>query len=155
VPLHELGNRVVELSDLLGADAERWAGQLSDIRAWEDRFALLDRLLAVRMSAGPRPSPELAWAWRTMRGAGGAVRVADLVDGAGCSHRHLASLFREQVGATPKTAPRVLRCSRAARLLALGHLAPSQVAALCGYADQSHLIREFTKIRRYDPGRSR
>jgi transcriptional regulator GlxA family with amidase domain len=87
-----------------------------------------------------------------MRGAGGAVRVADLADGAGCSHRHLVSRFREQVGATPKTAARVLRYSRAARLLALGHLAPAQVAAVCGYADQSHLTREFTRFAGTTPG---
>jgi hypothetical protein len=42
VPLHELGNR----------------------------FALLGRLLTDRIAAGPIPSPELAWAWRTMRDAG-------------------------------------------------------------------------------------
>jgi AraC-like DNA-binding protein len=152
VPMHELGNRVVELSDLLGADAERWAGRLAGTRVWEDRFTLLDRLLADRMAAGPRPSPELAWAWRTMRCRGGAVRVADLADGAGCSHRHLVARFREQVGATPKTAARVLRYARAARLLTCGNLGPAQVAALCGYADQSHLTREFSRFAGTTPG---
>lgn len=78
-----------------------------------------------------------------MQRAGGAVRVAALVDGAGCSHRHLVAQFRQQVGATPKTAARVLRYARAARLLARGDLRPAQVAAVCGYADQSHLTREY------------
>lgn len=152
VPVHELGNRVVGLSDLLGADAERWTGMLLAASAWEDRFALLDRLLAARMSAGPTPSPELVWAWRTMQAAAGAVRVTDLADGAGCSQRHLVTRFREQIGATPKTAARVLRYARAARLLADGQLAPAQVAALCGYADQSHLTREFTRFAGTTPG---
>lgn len=146
LPTHELGNRVVELSDLLGADAERWAGRLLDARGWTERFALLDRLLAERMAVGPAPSPEVEWAWRTMRGVGGAVRVADLADGAGCSHRHLVARFREQVGTTPKTAARILRYQRAARLLARGDMAPAQVAAVCGYADQPHLTREFARF---------
>jgi AraC-like DNA-binding protein len=154
VPMHELGNRVVELSDLLGADAERWAGQLVDERVWENRFILLDRLLADRMAAGPLPSPQLAWAWRTMRLRGGAVRVGDLAAGAGCSHRHLVALFREQVGAKPKTAARVLRYSRAARLLARGGLSPAGVAELCGFADQSHLTREFVRFAGTTPGGS-
>jgi AraC-like DNA-binding protein len=152
VPLHELGNRVVELAELLGPDGERWAGQLLEARAWEDRFALLDRLLTDRIAAGPMPSPELAWSWRTMRDAGGAVRVADLADGAGCSHRYLVARFREQIGATPKTAARVLRYARAARLLARGDLALSQVAALCGYADQPHMTREFAALAGTTPG---
>lgn len=154
VPMSELGNRVVELAELLGTDAERWAGQLADTRAWEERFTLLDRLLADRMAAGPLPSPELAWAWRTMRCRGGAVRVSDLVEGAGCSHRHLVALFREQVGATPKTAACVLRYSRAARLLRRRGLPPARAAELCGYADQSHLTREFVRFAGTTPGAS-
>jgi len=146
VPMHELGNRVVELSELLGADAQRWAERLLDISGGQDRFALLDGLLAERMLAGPAPSPEVVGAWRTMRRAGGAVRVVDLAEGVGCSHRHLVARFREQVGTTPKTAAQVLRYERAARLLAGGDLAPAQVAAGCGYADQSHLTREFSRF---------
>lgn len=99
----------MELSALLGADAERWAGRLSSVDTWQDRFALLDGLLADRMATGPMHSPEVVWAWRAMRRAGGAVRVADLAQGAGCSHRHLVARFREQVGLRPKTAARVLR----------------------------------------------
>ena len=87
-----------------------------------------------------------------MRDAGGAVRVADLADGAGCSHRHLVARFREQIGATPKTAARVLRYARAARLLARGDLPLSQVAALCGYADQLHMTREFATLAETTPG---
>lgn len=146
VPMCELGNRVVELSDLLGADAERWSGRLSDAPDWESRFALLDGLLAERIAAGPVPSPEVVWAWRTMRRAGGAVRVAELAEGAGYSHRHLVAQFREQVGTTPKIAAQILRYERAARLLAGGAMSPAQVAAVCGYADQSHLTREFSRF---------
>lgn len=152
VPLHELGNRVVELADLVGDDAECWAGQLADIARWPERFAVLDGLLADRMARGPLPSPALEWAWRTMSVAGGDVRVAALAHGAGCSHRHLVAQFREQVGATPKTAARVLRYARAARLLARGDLPPGQVAAVCGYADQSHLTREYQSFAGTTPG---
>jgi AraC-like DNA-binding protein len=146
VPMHELGNRIVDLSDLLGLDAERWAGRLGDARDWPERFAVLDRLLADRMAAGPAPSPQVAWAWQTMRQAGGAVRVADLAAGVGRSHRHLVALFREQVGTTPKIAAQVLRYERAARLLARGDMSPARVAAVCGYADQPHLTREFARF---------
>ncbi len=51
VPMHELGNRVVALSDLLGSDSERWAGGLSEAKTWKERFALLDCLLTGRIAA--------------------------------------------------------------------------------------------------------
>lgn len=54
--------------------------------------------------------------------------------------------FRAQIGVTPKRAARVLRYERAARLLARGDLPVVQVAAMCGYADQAHLTREFTRF---------
>jgi AraC-like DNA-binding protein len=152
VPMHELGNRIVELSDLIGTDAERWAEQIGEVEPWPARFDVLDRLLADRMAVGPSPSPEVAWAWRTMRRAGGAVRVTDLAAGVGRSHRYLIALFREQIGTTPKIAARVLRYERAARLLARGGVSLAQVAAGCGYADQSHLTREFTTFAGMTPG---
>ncbi|MBC8091667.1 MAG: AraC family transcriptional regulator, partial [Pseudonocardia sp.] len=49
----------------------------------------------------------------------------------------------------PKPAARVLRFQRAAELLVpttgtcRGAITISEVAADCGYADQSHLVREF------------
>lgn len=152
VPLHELGNRVVELDELLGSDAERWAAQLAQTRGWQQRFWLLDRLLDERLAAGPQPAPALVWAWRTMQNAGGSVPIGDLARGAGCSHRHLVAQFREQIGATPKTAARLLRYTRAAGLLARSDLRPAQVAALCGYADQSHLTREYARFAGTTPG---
>ena len=152
VSLHELGNRVVELDELLGADAERWAAQLWDTRGWQDRFAVLDGLLAARMATGRMPSAELAWVWVWMQSAGGAVRVSDLVDGAGCSHRHLVGLFCEQIGVTPKTAARVLRYARPARLLGRGDVGLAQVAAWCGFAGQSHLTREYAAFAGTTPG---
>ena len=52
----------------------------------------------------------------------------------------------------PKTAARVLRYARAGRLLARGDLALSQVATLCGYADQPHMTREFAALAGTTPG---
>lgn len=155
VPVHELGNRIVELRDLLGRRADRWTGELARAGDWPDRFEVLDRLLARRMAGGPAPSPEVVWAWRAMCRAGGLVRVGDLVAGTGCSHRRLVALFRQQVGTTPKMAARVLRYERAARLLAAGHVSLARVAAVCGYADQPHLTREFRRFSGITPAAAR
>ena len=155
VPMHELGDRVVELSDVLGADAERWSACLLATRCWEDRFDLLEQLLHARMAAGPRPSPQVAWAWKVMRRAGGDVRILDLAKSAGCSHRHLVARFREQVGTTPKAAARILRYERASRLLARGEATPAQVSTACRDADQSHLTREFTRLAGTTPAAAR
>jgi transcriptional regulator GlxA family with amidase domain len=82
----------------------------------------------------------------------GRVGVQELAADTGWSRRHLLNRFRGQVGLGPKTAARVLRFQRAARLLVPGSVygtrpvtaaSISDVAAACGYADHAHLVREF------------
>jgi transcriptional regulator GlxA family with amidase domain len=68
-----------------------------------------------------------------------------LIEKSGWSHRHVTSRFRSQVGVTPKVAAGVIRFERAAA--AVPAEAPlADVAARYGYADQSHLTREFVRL---------
>jgi hypothetical protein len=61
---------------------------------------------------------------------------------------HLARRFGEEFGLRPKLAARVLRFERASRLLRAGTGAGTiaEVAAACGYFDQSHLDRDFAEL---------
>ena len=68
----------------------------------------------------------------------------------GWSERHLAARFRTEIGLTPKAAARVIRFDRARRMIP-GAAAPI-VAAECGYADQSHLVRDFVAFTGLAPG---
>jgi AraC-like DNA-binding protein len=141
VPMHELTNRVVELTDLAGA---------FDTATLDT--ATLDTVLAERLRAGAGPSPIVRRAWASLRRAGGNLRIEDLVAEAGCSHRHLVELFRREVGLTPKRAARVLRYERAARRLREVGAAPAAVAAEGGFTDQPHLTREFRRFAGVTPG---
>jgi AraC-like DNA-binding protein len=89
----------------------------------------------------------VAWAWRQLATSHGCVAIGDLADETGWSRRHLTVRFKEQVGLAPKRTARVLRFARAVRLLtAWGSGRIGHVAAECGYADHSHLSREFTRL---------
>ena len=70
--------------------------------------------------------------------------ISTLADAVGYSDRRLSTLFDAEIGLTPKTAARVIRFDRARR--AIQAAAPGQmgrIAAEHGYADQSHLVRDF------------
>ncbi|HXZ84285.1 MAG TPA: helix-turn-helix domain-containing protein [Myxococcota bacterium] len=146
VPAQALASRVVELADLLGARAHELVERAADARDWSARFAILDRVLA-RGLASARPAPEVGWAWRQLLGAGGRVAVTALARELGWSRRHLSERFRDELGLGPKAAARVLRFEQACSRLA-GPERPSlgEVAAACGYADQSHLTREWVAL---------
>jgi AraC-like DNA-binding protein len=152
LPMHELSNRVVDVADALGGNANLVA-RLEAASAWEARFALLDAVIPSRLGDARRPAPEILWAWRALEHTNGAVRVNTLAEKVGRSRRHLAAGFREQVGLAPKTAARIIRFSRAVELLQ--HQPLRSFAALayeCGYFDQAHLNRDFREFAGASPG---
>jgi AraC-like DNA-binding protein len=151
VPMHELGNAVVDLETVLGRRLGRLVEQLAEATGWSGRFAVLEAGLAALRAAGPTPDQGVRWAWRRIRASGGGVRVDALAAELGWSRRHLARMFREQVGVPPKAAARIVRFERAATLLAAGHRGLATVAADSGYADQAHLSREVRALTRWTP----
>ena len=70
---------------------------------------------------------------------------------AGLDKFHLSRAFRTQVGLPPHAFLTQLRVSRAKELLAAG-MAPSSVAPLVGFYDQSQLHRHFRRIVGTTPG---
>ncbi|MGH9026169.1 MAG: helix-turn-helix transcriptional regulator [Acidimicrobiia bacterium] len=145
VPMCEIANQVVELDVLCGRRVVELTDQLAAAPSWAERFALLDRTLWSWGADGPEAEPAVAWAWRQLDGAKGQVPVGLLADEIGWSRRHFASRFRQRIGLTPKATGRVLRFTHAVDLLErAGTIA--EVAATCGYADHSHLDREFNAL---------
>ncbi|MGW8554439.1 helix-turn-helix domain-containing protein [Streptomyces tubercidicus] len=144
----ELEHGVVSLDDLWGRSAPQIREQLSEVRSWQDRFALTDALLACRRETGPSVDPQVAWAWDRIVDSRGRVRIDELAAEVGWSRKRLWSRFRAQTGLPPKRAAKLVRFDHAVHRLAAGEEA-ARIAADSGYADQSHLHRdvlEFTGV---------
>ena len=143
VPMDGLANRVVDLADLLGAEAATLAERLAAAPDWEGRLAAVERYLAGRLAAAPPPNAGVLWAWRRLRETDGRAAIGGLAAELGWSRKHLVAQFRREVGLPPKTLARILRFDRARRLLAVpGTMSDAEVACACGYYDQAHLIRD-------------
>jgi AraC-like DNA-binding protein len=145
LPMDELTNRVVDLEDVLGPGAPLLAERLQEAPGWAERFALLDAALLRRVEAGPEPAPEVAWTFRRLAEAHGRLAVGPLAAEVGWSRRHLAARWRRDVGLGPKAVARILRFERAHQLVRGGR-GLADVAYECGYADQSHLNRDFRAL---------
>lgn len=83
---------------------------------------------------------------------GGGAGAAVTADALGCTTRTLHRRCLELFGYGPAVLRRVLRFRRAAELLYAG-VAPAEVAAVAGYADQPHLSREVRALAGVAPGR--
>jgi AraC-like DNA-binding protein len=143
VPMDSLANCTVELEDVLGADGRRLFERIAGVDDRVARLDLLESALAGRIETGPRQDDCVEWAVHRLEEADGCVRVASLAEELGWSPKRLVARFREQVGLPPKRLARLLRFHRVVRTLERDETRLAEVAYACGYADQSHLDREF------------
>ncbi len=129
---------------------QRAGGELEDTLAgspsWAARFEMLDQIFGSEILALCAPPSKLRWAWNEVRHLGGDARVNKLATSLGWSSRHFISKFQEITGLTPKAQARRWRFQKARTYLDQTLLSLAQVAALCGYSDQSHLTREFREL---------
>ena len=76
---------------------------------------------------------------------GRPLSLEELADRVDMSVRHLQRLFKTQTGETPLAYARRMRIRTAAWLLTDSDRTVAEIAAICGFADASHLGREFRK----------
>ena len=173
VPAGELAEHLLPLSDVVGPVEQRLYDAVASAGDWEQRFDALDRellrLLSANRDDGGSTRPELLWAWRWLGRDVGSGTVGRLASDLGWSRRHLAEQFRREFGVTPKEVARLARFERSRRLMVQGvpdrqpspsalpgmsrsgRLGLSDIAAVCGYADQAHLTREWRAMSGYTP----
>jgi AraC-like DNA-binding protein len=136
VPLNEVWQRT-------GGELEE---SLTGLPTWAARFEMLDHIFGVEIPARCGPPNKLRWAWDKVSQLGGDARVNRLAESLGWSSRHFISKFHEIAGLTPKAQARRWRFQKARKYLDQTSLSLAQVAAHCGYSDQSHLTREFREL---------
>lgn len=147
VAMSELRNRSVPLEDVLGSAAALLIERLHNAENWPRRFAIMDEVLAARISQSTREAAGVAWAWRQIVSSCGTGDVGTLAEEVGCSRKHLITQFHQQVGMPPKKLGRILRFNRTLRLSKDDDNPDwGTIARHCGYYDQAHLIREFRQF---------
>ncbi len=116
--------------------------------------ATADAALLALVPAAEPPDPRL-WAavQRILLATGPGPSVRQLADVAGMSERHFRRRFRRALDLSPKELTRIWRFRRCAQTAA--QVAEANWAARAadhGFADQSHLVREFRKLVGLAPG---
>jgi AraC-like DNA-binding protein len=150
VPAGELLNAEAPIADLWGRayPPPRTPGRFDDSVAPDDGLAGLAALVRGRLAGGAEGDPLVVAAatWLTRHPAG----PLDVLHGlTGLGERQLRRRFEAAVGYGPKTFQRIVRFQH---WLALSRSTPAgarrltDLAAEAGYADQSHLTREATRL---------
>jgi len=153
MPAGELARLSLEGEDVLGRTAPRLRERLAEARSWDERFAIFASEMELGRADAPppgtlgRPRPEVVEAWSILTATRGRIRIGELAERVFLSRRRLSTLFVAELGLTPKEAARTMRfthaVSRIGESVRSASLDLARIAAECGFADQSHLDREF------------
>lgn len=147
IPMDELSQRVVTLEDMFGRGGTLLREAVAVAPDWAQRFAVVDEFLLTLLDHARSPVPSVTRALGRLRESGGTVPIGAIAAEIGCSQRHLISRFREQVGVTPKLLARILRFERVVAMVdGRTEMGWAEIAQVCGYYDQAHMIRDFNQF---------
>lgn len=147
VPAGTLAGEVVDLADATPDLAE--LPEALHAKPGDGRAMIVRALAAALARHGDAaPRPEVGWALAALTRGAGVQQVADAV---GFSRRRLGTLVAQECGVGPKEFQRIARFQRSRMLLQRATAAGQRrdlagLAVRCGYADQSHLAREWTRL---------
>ena len=154
-PARELLDATLPLEQVLaGGDlaVPTLLGALQRATGSPARCAELDRFLLQRFG-GACVDPRVSLALESVIERGGAADVSELARAVAASPRNLTRLFHAWVGMSPKLFCRMVRFQNVLRHLAAGGKPDwAALSAELGYADQSHLIRDFGDFAQVSPG---
>lgn len=143
--------------DVLGPAAERLRQRLMQELPWERGFAEVGTYLRHRLedsrTAPPRAELVGGWTWIARhRGTGSMEGLSRHVH---LGPRQLSTLFDREFGVSPKRLSRLMRFHNAKRRIVAAARGSGEsvadIAAGCGYADHSHLVREFREFTTLSP----
>ncbi len=153
-PLNEWTDRIVPLDEAFGDDARDLEATLLDAGAHiAPQTQALDAFFAARFSLTPHM--ELVLRLKSLQEHhGGSLRIDHLADMGNTTLRTVDRLFRRHIGVSPKTFARVTRFQRSLnRLKTDPGVSLGSVATECGFADQSHFVRDFKRFTGVAPSR--
>jgi len=145
--LNEIAGLVVPADAVLGRAFRGLEDRLAHARDWPQRFAIIERYLFDRLERNAAATPLVEAGYAQLAAAGGNLGIGRLADGLEVSHKHLSTLFRREIGMTPKAVARLIRFETAVTALRSGRVRSlADLAYACGYADQSHFNGEFRSM---------
>ncbi|MEB3372179.1 AraC family transcriptional regulator [Saccharopolyspora mangrovi] len=159
VPAGELREQAVDAREVLGSGAEDLRQRLAELTSWPERFAALATYLRANAAeASPEPRPEVVEAWKWIAWHRGTGSMSALARHVHLGERQLNSVFKAELGISPKAASRLMRFEHARQRIAraVRERTPLDLAAVahsCGYYDHSHLVRDFQQYAGCSPSR--
>jgi AraC-like DNA-binding protein len=139
-------NQVIDYGAITDKSVNTLQEQLQETRTWSKRIALLEAYLLKQIEqAGKRLDKvhvvkDLMY---ELRNQDVYETMETIATRYGISARYMQQLFLQYTGLTPKLYSQINRFQHSLRLVRTRNTSLTDIAYECGYADQSHFIKEF------------
>jgi AraC-like DNA-binding protein len=151
VRCEDITERVVQADEIFGAEIVELRKQLLAAPESTEKFDIAEQWLLRRFNEDKTPPDELLEMVQQLQNEP-AAKLNDILETYPKTQKHLIDQFKKYVGLTPKYYQRILRFSEI--LQKIQHketIAWTDIAYSCGYADQSHFIKEFQHFSGFNP----
>lgn len=145
LPANELRNRWVPVDAVWQRSVDRIRNRVGEATSPAETLRVVEEELRSHLTEEPPRGLDLVThTGGRLETSYGGIPVGALADDAGVSGNHLAKLFKDHVGVTPKRVARIYRFARL--IVSVDALRPvdwSEQAHRAGYFDHAHFSREF------------
>ncbi|MFL5748276.1 MAG: helix-turn-helix domain-containing protein [Niastella sp.] len=156
--MSEFTNYATDAYGIFSGEIDTIYYSLMEAESNEQRVALLDRFLIGKLIKNEklhRKSAMIGQACRHLFSMGDSYDSKTLSSHYGLSERYLEKLFVDMVGISPRALFSVHRFNKSLELVLSSGRKLTSIAYDCGYYDQSHFIKEFTKFTGITPFEAR
>lgn len=152
LPFDQIVDQVVDFSRFEKEVSQQLHDEVARCSSHEERLEVMRSLLVQRLREESQEDIFVRQACQYITKSEGEYSVRELVKLIGFSERQLERKFKKQVGISAKTLARIMRFQKFIALTkASSHLTLADAALACGYYDQSHFIRDFTRFSGVSP----
>ena len=150
-PIHKLNNTVINAEKVLGNEIIDLHDHLQNATSPNNKFNIAENWLIERFEKDKYADQELLDVFDkvTIKRIG---KYQEAISTYSKTQKHLIDQFKKNFGLTPKNFQRIFRFNDI--LQQIQHkqkISWSQIAYNCGYADQSHFIKEFKEFSGFNP----
>ena len=146
IPAAELTNADFDAEEVLGRRISELYARLGEVSAFPDRVRVADDWLSALRAAGESLSA-IARSAMAVVAARGAVRIDELARRTGLGIRQFERRFQHEIGVSPKLYARIIRFEAALQRRAVSPTTRwTEIAHALGYADQMHMVHDFTRL---------
>lgn len=139
-------NQVVDFSEISGKTINTLHTQLLETISWHKRITLIEAFLLQQLSQATKRLNKVAVLNNLMyelRQQDHFETMGTIASRYGITARYMQQLFVQYTGLTPKLYAQINRFRNSLQLVTAKNASLTSIAYECGYADQSHFIREF------------